>query len=58
MHHFNASDRTADTPESFGGVPDMEAMVPKLLIRQNLRRRISTSGTPPRKEQHRKGKER
>ena len=30
-----------------GGVLDMEAMVPKLLILQNFRRRISTSGTPP-----------
>jgi len=32
---------------TLGGVLDMEAMVPKLLILQNFRRRISTSGTPP-----------
>jgi len=30
-----------------GSVLDMEAMVHKLLILQNFRRRISTSGTPP-----------
>jgi hypothetical protein len=31
----------------YGGVLDREAKGPKLLILQNFRRRISTSGTPP-----------
>ena len=52
-----STERPARTERGYqrfrGGVLDMEAMGPKLLILQNFRRRISTSGTPPVEERRR-----